>query len=122
MRNGLADAVKFAVARTIAHNRTGRAARSFALIDAAVAAMPNDAELRLFRGRYRMDRKDCAGALEDFRVAEQSNNAFAFASAGLAQMCLCDSAAAHESFGRAHALDPKLALPQQTGTLPVPCA
>jgi Flp pilus assembly protein TadD len=113
LRNGLADGVTFAVARSIAYNRTGRAARSLALTDAAVAAMPNDAELRLFRGRYRMDRHDCAGALEDFRIAQNArpNDALVWASAGLAQMCLGDQAAARQSLARAHELDPRMPLP-----------
>jgi len=113
MRNGLADSVKFAVARSIAYNRTGRAARSLALIDGAVAAMQGDAELRLFRGRYRMDRRDCAGALGDFRIAQSArpNDALVWASAGLAQMCLGDQAAAQQSLARAHELDPRMPLP-----------
>ena len=65
----------------------------------------------MFRGRYRMDRHDCTGALEDFLSAEQGNNALAFASAGLAQMCLGDSTAARASFARARELDPTLQLP-----------
>jgi len=113
MKNGLADGVKFAIARSIAYNRSGRAARALTLLDAAVGALPDDPELRLFRGRYRMDRRDCAGALEDFRAATRArpNDAVAWASTGLAQMCLGDEAGGRESLARAHQLDPRIPLP-----------
>jgi Flp pilus assembly protein TadD len=60
-----------------------------------------------------MDRQDCAGALEDFRVAQSApaNAALAWASAGFAQMCLGDEQAARASFARARALDPRIAVP-----------
>ena len=65
-------------------------------------------ELRMFRGRYRIDAHDCAGALEDFQAAERlrPNDPIAFASAGLAQMCLGDRAGAQASFQRSLAIDP----------------
>lgn len=108
MQNGLPEPTKYVIARAIAYQRLTRIDRSLKLLDAALAAAPNDGELRLFRGRYRMDRRDCAGALEDFRVAEQvrPNDPVVYASAGLAQMCLGDTAAARESFARSLQLDP----------------
>jgi len=113
LRNGLADGAKLTIERSIRYNRTGRAARSLGLLDAAVGALPGDPELHLFRGRYRMERNDCAGALDDFRSATQAraNDAVAWASTGLAQMCLGDSAAARDSLSKAHALDPRIPLP-----------
>jgi len=105
--------VKYMVARSISYNRTGRAARSLALLDAALSVSPQDPELRLFRGRYRMDGRDCAGALEDFRVAQRGrpNDGAVWASVGIAQMCLGDENGARESLRRAHALDPRIPLP-----------
>ncbi len=113
LRNGLADGVKYVIGRSIAYNRTARAARSLALLDAAVPVSPDDAELRLFRGRYRMDRHDCAGALEDFRLAQRArpNDALLWASTGLAQLCLGDEAGGRASLARARELDPHLPLP-----------
>jgi tetratricopeptide (TPR) repeat protein len=113
LRNGLADGTKFVVERSIKYNRGGRAARSLALLDAAVAAVPNDPELRLFRGRYRMDRGECAAALEDFRAAQAArpNDAMAWASMGLAQMCVGDEAGGRASLARARSIDPRMALP-----------
>lgn len=111
MQNGLGDATRYVIVRSITYQRSLRADRALRLIEQALAVSPNDAELRIFRGRYRLDRQDCRGALEDFLVGEQSSNALAFASAGLAQMCLGDQAAARESFARARQIDPTLQLP-----------
>lgn len=108
MKNGLPDGAREIIGRAIAYQRSTRIDRSLRLLDSAVDAAPNDGELRIFRGRYRMDRHDCAAALQDFRVAEQSrpDDAVAWASAGLAQMCLGDAPAARESFRRSLAIDP----------------
>jgi Tfp pilus assembly protein PilF len=108
MKGGLTDATRFVVTRAIAYQRSGRSERTLRLLDAAVSANPSDGELRVFRGRYRMDARDCGGALDDFRAAETArpNDALIFASAGLAQMCLGDGAAARESFRRSLQLDP----------------
>jgi Flp pilus assembly protein TadD len=110
LQNGLADGPRFVIVRSIAYQRTGRSARCLPLLERAVAASPNDPELHMFRGRYRMDRHDCGGALEDFLFAEQRApaNALAYASAGLAQSCLGDAAAAQASFAHARQLDPTL--------------
>lgn len=108
LRGGLADGVRFALARSIAYDRSGHPERSLALLQSAVATVPNDAELRMFRGRFEMERHDCSAALADFHAAEelQPNNPLAFASAGLAQMCLGDEAGGRESFTRSLRLDP----------------
>ena len=108
VRNGLAEGPRHVIERAIVYSRTNRAARSLALLDAAVSGLPRDADLRLFRGRYRMDRNDCRAALEDFSAATQArpNDALAWASAGLAQMCVGDANAARMSFQRSLAIDP----------------
>jgi tetratricopeptide (TPR) repeat protein len=108
MTEGLTDATKFIITRAIQYQRSDGADRALRLLDAAVSANGSDGELRMFRGRYRMDRRDCAAALDDFRVAEQfrPNDPLAFASAGLAQMCLGDEAGARESFRQSLQLDP----------------
>ncbi len=108
MKNGLPDGAREIIGRAIAYQRSNRIDRSLRLLDSAVDAVPNDGEMRIFRGRYRMDRHDCAAALQDFQAAEQSrpDDAVAWASAGLAQMCLGHAAAARESFSRSLAIDP----------------
>jgi Tfp pilus assembly protein PilF len=114
MQDGLPDATRSIIVRAIAYGRSSHTDRSLKLLDGAVSTAPSDAELRIFRGRYRMDRHDCGAALEDFRraEAERPDDAIAFASAGLAQMCIGDSAGAQESFARARQLDPKMPLPR----------
>ena len=108
LQNGLNDAVSFVVARSLAYQRNGHADRSLHLLDAAVNASPSDAELRLFRGRYRLDAHDCAGALADFQAAEAArpNDAITYASAALAQMCLGDNDGARASIEHSLQLDP----------------
>ncbi|HSP33631.1 MAG TPA: alkaline phosphatase family protein [Thermoanaerobaculia bacterium] len=114
LQNGLADATRFVIVRSIAYERSSRSDRALRLLEKAVTVAGFDAELRMFRGRYRMDRRDCRGALDDFTMAEQQQpgNALAFASAGLAQMCLGESAAAEASLAHARQLDPSLQLPR----------
>lgn len=108
IRNGLAEGTRHVIERAIAYSRSNRAARSLALLDTAVVALPQDPELRLFRGRYRMERNDCQGALEDFGAATSArpNDAVAWASNGLAQMCVGDENGARMSFQRSLAIDP----------------
>jgi Flp pilus assembly protein TadD len=108
MQNGLADAVKFIVTRSLAYQRDGRGERNLRLLDAAVGSAPSEPELRMFRGRYRMDGHDCPGALADFRAAEHErpNDALIFASEAVAEMCLGDDASARASIERSLQLDP----------------
>jgi len=114
LQNGLGDGPRLVIVRAIAYDRSSRSDRSLHLLEQAVTAAPQDAELRIFRGRYRMDHHDCRRALEDFLAVEQQQprNALAFASAGVAQMCVGDEPAAQASFARARQLDPSLQLPR----------
>jgi Tfp pilus assembly protein PilF len=121
LKSGLGDATKFAIGRAIVYQRSGRADRAGRLLDQAIAASPQDGELRLFRGRTRMERHDCAAALDDFRVATATrpNDPLAFASEGIARMCLGDVAGARESFRRSLQLDPNQPMLQQAlGEMP----
>jgi tetratricopeptide (TPR) repeat protein len=108
LRSGLPDAPKFVIERAIWYQRHGDPKKSLALVDAAVGTRSDHPELRMFRGRYRLELHDCAGALEDFKMAEQLKPAdsVALTSAGLAEMCLGDRAAATDFFRRSLALDP----------------
>jgi Flp pilus assembly protein TadD len=106
--SGLPEGRKFLIGRAIGYQRTGSAPRSLKLLEAAVAAKPDDVELRLFRGRYRIEAQDCAGALEDFNAAIdlQPQNAIPYASAGIAEVCLGRPEEARKSFARSLAIDP----------------
>jgi len=104
---GLPDATRFVIGRAIGYQRAGQGAQSLALLEGAVAAMPAERELRLFRGRYRVDAGDCRGALDDFEaaVALEPAEPAAHASAALAHLCLGDRAAAQRAARRSLALD-----------------
>ena len=62
----------------------------------------------MFRGRYRVERGECAGAVDDFRQAARltPDNAAVFASLGLAELCAGNSAGARTSFQKSLQLDP----------------
>ncbi|HEX7422147.1 MAG TPA: tetratricopeptide repeat protein [Thermoanaerobaculia bacterium] len=108
LQNGLPEAPKHVIERAIRYQRAGHTDRSLHLLEVAVSQRGDDPGLRMFRGRYRIDHHDCGGALEDFSAAEQlrPNDALAFASAGLAQMCLGNGGAAEVSFQRSLQLNP----------------
>ena len=106
--SGMPDGAKTLIGRAIAYQRNGDAARSLRLMNAAVAANGREPEAWLFRGRYRIDAKDCGGALEDFEraIALAPDNAGAFSAAGVARLCTGDKAGARRAFERALQLDP----------------
>ncbi|MBK5260214.1 MAG: alkaline phosphatase family protein [Thermoanaerobaculia bacterium] len=106
--NGLPEANKFVIGRAIGYQRSGSAGRSLRLIDAAVKTKPADPELRMFRGRYRLELRDCDGALADFREAQglMPGNPVTYASAGVALSCLGRDEEAAESYRQSLAIDP----------------
>lgn len=105
---GLPEGRKFLIGRAIGYQRSGATPRSLRLLEQAVTAKSDDVELRLFRGRYRIDQQDCNGALDDFRAASQMdpNNPVPYASAGVAEICLGRIDEAKRSFARSLAIDP----------------
>jgi Flp pilus assembly protein TadD len=106
--NGLPEGRRFLIGRAIGYQRNGQIDRSIALLNQAAAAKPDDPEVWLFKGRYRVERGDCAGAVDDFRRAARltPENAAVYASQGLAEMCAGDATAARASFQRSLRLDP----------------
>ena len=74
----------------------------------ALGVKGDSAPLHLFRGRFRVDRQQCAGALEDFRAAEALAPAdpAAPASAGMALLCLGRKEEAIASLRRSLELNP----------------
>jgi Flp pilus assembly protein TadD len=106
--NGLPEGTKYLIGRAIGYQRNGQVDRSISLLNQAAAAKPNESEVWLFRGRYRVDRGECAGAVDDFRQAARltPNNAAVYASQGLAELCAGNSAAARGSFQKSLQLDP----------------
>ena len=89
-------------------------ARADALLDQAIAIDPSEPTWLLYRGRYRLEKKDCRGAREDFSRAATlaPNNAIVFASLGTAELCLGNRDAASRAFQRSLQLDPNQPLPR----------
>lgn len=106
--NGLPEGTRFLIGRAIGYQRNGQIDRSVSLLNQAAAAKPDEPEVWLFRGRYRVERGECAGAVEDFRQAARltPKNPAVYASQGLAELCAGDAAAARSSFRRSLDLDP----------------
>jgi len=106
--NGLPEGTKYLIGRAIGYQRNGQVDRSISLLNQAAAAKPNEPDVWLFRGRYRVERGECAGAVDDFRQAARltPNNAAVYASQGLAELCAGNSAAARTSFQKSLQLDP----------------
>src|SRR4029079_12964360 len=75
--NGLPEGTKYLIGRAIAYQRNGQIDRSISLLNQAAAAKPNEPDVWLFRGRYRVERGECAGAVDDFHQAARwkPNNA-----------------------------------------------
>jgi tetratricopeptide (TPR) repeat protein len=105
---GLPDAVDYAMGRTVAYARSGEAERGLRLLERALATRPQDPRLHLLRGRYRLERHQCEKALDDFETAAGADprNALAFASVGLAQLCVGDGDGAARSFQHSLQIDP----------------
>ena len=106
--NGLPEGTKFLIGRAIGYQRNGQIDRSVSLLNQAAAAKPDEPDVWLFRGRYRVERGECAGAVDDFRQAARltPQNPAVYASQGLAEVCAGDATAARASFQRSLQLDP----------------
>jgi len=108
LETGLPDGVDFTVGRTVAYARGGDTARGLHLLDRALAVKPKEPRLLLLRGRYRLQRHQCEKALGDFEGATRFDprNALAYASVGLARLCIGDGDGAAQSFRRSLEIDP----------------
>jgi len=108
LAGGLPDGKQHVIARAIAHERVGAVGRSLALLDRAIAARPEAADLWLFRGRYRVQSGDCRNAVADLTRAGElaPANSDVFATAALAELCTGDRRAAIAALQRAIDLAP----------------
>ena len=108
LAGGLPEGVKYLIGRAIGYGRSDRAERSLGLLEAAVAARPEEPELWLFRGRYRIDGGDCGGALADFERAVElaPERAPAYASVATARVCLGDRQGAVAALHRSLEIEP----------------
>ena len=105
---GLPEGPKFLIGRAIGYQRAGTPQRSLALLDRAVAIRPEEREFWLFRGRYRVEARQCAGALDDFRHAADldPDDPTVHASLALAALCAGDRDTAVAGLRRSLELDP----------------
>jgi tetratricopeptide (TPR) repeat protein len=105
---GLPDGVDRVAERAGAYRQMGEADRGRHLLDAAVAARPDEPRLRLLRGRERLEAQDCRAALADFSEAARRDprSALAQASLGLARLCLGDPAGAASAYRLSLEIDP----------------
>jgi Tfp pilus assembly protein PilF len=104
---GLPDGVDYAAARAVLYTKSGEAERGLRLLDRTLEARPADPRLHLLRGRYHLERHHCQQALADFEAATADpKSALAQSSAGIARLCLNDSAGAAGNFRRSLAIDP----------------
>jgi len=106
--HGLPEGTKLVVERAIGYQRSGWLDRARKIVSEARQARPEEAELWLFSGRYEVEGGHCRSALSDFEKATSlaPGNAAAFASLGVARLCLGDRAGAREAFRRSLSLDP----------------
>jgi len=83
-------------------------ARADALLDAALEIDPNEPRWLLARGRYALERHDCAAARADFTraIPLSPDNALLLASLGASEACLGHETAARDAFRRSLAIDP----------------
>ncbi len=106
------DCVALHLARAQLHGSLGDVDAAEQDLDAAVDLAPNRPETRRARARHRAARQDLVRALTDAErwVAVDADNPAAHAQHG--QLCLAtgDAAGAVESFGRAVALEPRVAM------------
>ncbi|HTQ79127.1 MAG TPA: alkaline phosphatase family protein [Thermoanaerobaculia bacterium] len=109
LEQGLPDAAERVLARAAADRGQGVPQRSLPLLDRALALRPERTDLRLARGRLRMEGEDCRGAAADFAAAEAAapGLALAWGSEALARLCLGDRATAIRALERSLALDPQ---------------
>jgi Flp pilus assembly protein TadD len=107
--HGLPEGTRFLVGRAISYQRNGKLDRSLKLMAASRKLRPDEPEVWLFDGRYRIESGDCPGARDDFKraVGLAPNDAAAHASLGLAQLCLGDKGGARASFERSLQIEPE---------------
>ena len=106
--SGLPEGRKFLIGRAIGYQRAGRIDRSLKLLENALRLRPEEAEVWLFSGRYRVEKGDCAGGASDIEKAARldSRNPAVHATLGLARLCAGEPAAARTALLRSLELDP----------------
>jgi Flp pilus assembly protein TadD len=106
--DGLGDGPRILFEAAMQHLRDGDARRGWRLLDGAIERRPDEAGLRLNRGRLRLEARDCAGAFEDFDRARRAapRSAIAQGLAGTALLCLGRLGEGRAALERSLELDP----------------
>jgi Tfp pilus assembly protein PilF len=104
----LPEGTKFLIGRAIGYQRSNRLDRSLKLLEGALRVRPEEPEVWLFSGRYRVEKGDCAGGVSDIEKAVRlaPREASAHASLGIARLCAGDAAGASAAFRRSLEIDP----------------
>ncbi|MEO8276248.1 MAG: alkaline phosphatase family protein [Thermoanaerobaculia bacterium] len=109
LRGGAEQGPRMVLERAAAWRQQGRGDRAISLLDGAVATLPENLELTLFRGKGRIEQGDCRGARTDFAtaVALDESRAGSWAALATAHLCLGERLATRRAFERAVALAPE---------------
>lgn len=108
LADGLGNGVAILASAASTHHRAGDPARARRLLDGAIARVPADPQLRLIRGRLRIEARDCGAALDDFETARRAapQVALLHGLAGTAMLCLGRTTEGRAALERSLALDP----------------
>jgi Flp pilus assembly protein TadD len=121
LANGLGDGARIVASAAITYAHEGDPKRARRLLEGAVPREPEDPLLRYHRGRMRLEARECAPALEDFRKLRDLTPGVAVAHGlyGTALLCLGRAGEARAAFERSLELDPSQArLREQLARLP----
>lgn len=108
LADGLGNGPAIVASAVMAHRRAGDDRRARRLVDGAIERVPADPQLRVMRGRLRIEARDCKGALDDFENARRAapQVALIHGLAGTAMLCLGRTAQGRAALERSLALDP----------------
>jgi Flp pilus assembly protein TadD len=108
LADGLGNGVAIVASAASAHHKAGDAPRARRLIDGAIERRPSDPQLRLIRGRLRLEERDCRGAFGDLEAAigAAPQSAILHGLAGTALLCLGRETEGRVALERSLALDP----------------
>jgi Flp pilus assembly protein TadD len=111
LANGLGDGARIVASAALTYAHEGDPKRARRLLEGAVPRAPEDPLLRYHRGRMRLEARECAPALEDFRKLRDLTPGAAIAHGlyGTALLCLGRAAEARASFERSLEIDPQQA-------------
>ncbi len=99
---GLPLGLQYLLARSEKYRQSGQTPRALGLLGRAVTARPEDHEAWRARGRFRVDRGECAAGRPDLEKAAQlaPQEPASQAALGLVQLCLGDEKQAAQSLAR----------------------